>query len=244
MPQNVFYTILVIWVVGFLWGCTRSPAREGSLIFKDPQSEKRVSYLRHHLRINPNDVESRIELGRIFLSEHMIKEAINEFEKVLCTDSERIEALLLLSLAFQKLPKPNLTKAVMLLKKACQIEPDNADAHLNLAHAYSKLKDENKAINEFNKAIELSNDPTTLVSAHLGLMAIYKKRGEFEKANEEYERAYDIDPRVEEMIKQAEIRRMTHIEYADQEFEDELHPPLEKRVKKLQEEIRKMSEEE
>jgi len=242
MRRDILHIIFILWAVGLLWSCTHSPETNQSLIFEDPEAEKRASYLKEKLSTSPDDVEKRIELGRIFLSEDMIEEAITELEEAISDDPERIEAYLLLSLAFQKLLQPNLTKAVVLLEKACQIEPDNGDIHLNLAQVYGELKDEDKAINEFKKTVELSNDPAILVSAHLGLMAIYIKRGESEKANEEYEAACKIYPGVKEMIRQVEINRLTHIEYVGEEFrEDGMHPPLVERIKRAQREIKRFS---
>ncbi len=246
MRQKYLYTISLFCLAGLLWSCAHDPPeKKDNVIFKNPEAEKRAVRLRKLLIINPEDVENRIELGRILLSEDMIQEAIIELKKALITDHERIDALLLLSLAFQKLPRPDLTKALELLKKASEIEPNNADVHLNLAYVHIKLKNEDKAIDEYNRVIELSNDPATLLSAHLGLMAIYEKRGDSEKAHKEYEAAYEIYPGVEDMIRQAEISHITPPpKYAGEEFRDNgdgLHPSLEKRIKHVIEEIEKLN---
>ena len=246
MRRRCLHIIGLFCLVGLLWSCANAPpVKQDNVIFKNPEAEKRANRLRKLLIINPDDVEKRIQLGRIFLSEDMTQEAIIELKKALKTDPERIDALLLLSLAFQKLPKPDLTKALELLKEASEIEPDNADVHLNLAQVHNKLKNEGEAIDEFNQAIELSNDPVTLVSAHLGLMATYERRGDSEKANKEYQAAYEIYPGVEDMIKQAEISRITPApKYAGEEFRgggDGLHPPIEKRIKHAIEEIEKLN---
>jgi Tfp pilus assembly protein PilF len=213
------------------------------LIFKNIEIEKRAEFLKEKVGENTDDVKSRMELGKIYLSEDYIEEAVPEFEKVLNIDPYHIQGHLLLALALQRHPKPDLSRVTGLLEKATQIAPDNADAHLNLAQVYEKLKNEEKSISEFDKAIELSSDPATLVSAHLGLMAIYKRRGELEKSQREYGAAYKIYPGIDEIIKQAEINRITHIEYAGEAFkEDGIHPSHEERIKLLREEIRKMLE--
>lgn len=237
-------TVAFIFLIsGLLLGCAHVPANNEK-IFKNDKVEKMAISLEEKLKTNPVDVESRIELGRIYLSEDYIEDAVSEFEKALSIDSQHIQAYLLLSLALQRRPNPDLSRAVGLLEKASQIAPDNADVHLNLAQVYDKLKEEEKAITEFNKTIELSNDPVILVSAHLGLMALYQKQGESAKAKEEYEAAYKIYPGVEEMIKQAEISHITpRPKYAGEKLrgKDGLHPSHEERIKRLKEEIRKMS---
>jgi len=240
---------IVVLALGVLLGCARSSVKQKTLIFGNTENEKRAENLKGKLKVNSNDAESRMELARIFLSEDMIEDAIAEYEKVLDIDSQNIQAYLLLSSVLQKRQNPDLQKIAVLLEKATKIAPDNADIHLNLAQIFDKQAEEGKAINEFNKAIELSDDPATLVSAHLGLMAIYKEQGNFERANAEYELAYTIYPGIEEMIKQAEINRITPApKYAGEEFrgevEDGIHPQHEERITRIQKEIKKVSEEE
>lgn len=202
--------------------------------------------MKEKLKVNSDDAESRMELARIFLSEDMIEDAIAEYEKVLDIDSQNIQAYLLLSLVLQKRQNPDLQRIAVILEKVIKIAPDNADIHLNLAQIFDKQEEEERAINEFNKAIELSDDSATLVSAHLGLMAIYKEQGDSERATAEYELAKEIFPGIEEMLKQAEINRITPSpKFAGEEFrgevEDGIHPPHEERITRIQKEIKKLS---
>jgi tetratricopeptide (TPR) repeat protein len=223
--------------------CTHSPTGERSLAFNNPDNEEKIRSLQSKLLADKDNAEGRMKLGKIFLSENMPEQAIGEFEKVLSFDSNNIQAYLLLSLAYQKLPKPDLSKAAKLLENATKLSPDNADVHLNLAQIYNNLKEDTKAINEFNRTIELSDDEATLVSAHLGLMAVYKRRDELEKAQEEYNSAYRIFPGVEEMIKQAEIDRITPApRYVGGEFREDTgtHPSLETRIERAQQEVTKI----
>ncbi len=242
MMRNVFCVIVLSCAVGLQLGCAHPP-KQRILIFKDGTTEKRAEYLQSWLRTNSNDVENRMELGKIFLKEDFDEEAVNEFEKVLNVDPNYIPAYLFLSLALQKRLKPDLSRVAGLLEKAKQIAPDNADVRLNIAQIYDKLKREESAIGEFEKTIELSNDPAIQVSADLGLMAIYQRQGKSSKAKEKYEAAYKIYPGVEEMIKQAEISRITPPpKYAGEGFieSEGLHPSHEERIKRLREEMRNM----
>jgi len=242
--KRTYWSIIVALCASvFLPHCAGPPAKQ-PLVFTDPQTEEQAKRLQSQLQTKPNDVESRMELGKIYLSEYMIPEAIGEFERVLKIDPNHIQAYLLLSLTIQKCPEPNLPRAAKLLGKASELAPDNADVHLNLAQVYDKQEQDEKAIREFERAIELSDDPATLVSAHLGLMAIHKKRGESEKADEHYDAAYEIYPGVQEMIKQAEIDRVTPApKYAGEEFraEDGFHPSLERRIEHARKEISEIS---
>lgn len=245
MDRRILYFIAPIAVISFLGGCNASLRQKEAPIFTSAEVEKRVAELSSEIESHPSDPNSHIELGKIFLSEGCIDASINEFEKALSINSEHVQAHLLLSLALQKHPRPNLSRAAQLLENAVRISPQNAEAHLNLAQVYGKLGKSENSIAEFKSAIELSDDPAILVSGHLGLMALYKKRGELDKADEEYDAAYQIYPGVEDMIKQAEISRITPPpKYAGEGFRDDesgLHPSLEKRIKQSREEIARIS---
>jgi Tfp pilus assembly protein PilF len=233
-----FFTLFL--TVGFLSGCAHDTITSKDLVFGDPRNERRVEYLRNRLETEPGDLDARMELGTIFLNEEMMSEAIPQFEAVINQEPQNIQAYLLLSLALQSLPTRDLPRVTRLLEKAATIAPKNDEVHLNLAQVY----DGKNAINEFNRVIELSRQPASLVSAHLGLMAIYARRGDSANANQEYERARDILPDVGKLIKQAEINRRTPPpRYAGEEYrgEDGIHPSLEERIRKLIEEYTKRS---
>ncbi|HUT03711.1 MAG TPA: hypothetical protein VM163_07465 [bacterium] len=218
---------------------TKTEARPPTLL-TDHGAEERTTELRKRLEIASNDVDARMELGRIYLSEDDVESAVGEFRKVLAIDSKHIRARLLLSLAYQRRSAPDLRSASLILWEASQIEPDNAAVHLSLGQIYRQhYKD--TAIREFSKAIELSKDPAILVSAHLGLMGIYQYRGESEKAKTEYEAAYSIYPGVEEMIMKAEIESTTPApQYV---VEGESRPSVEERIERLQKRLKEMAQE-
>jgi tetratricopeptide (TPR) repeat protein len=236
----------VVCLFSCLAGCAGPSAKRQAIGFKDPQKEERARYLQSELAIRPDAVESRVELGRIYLSEYMLPEAEREFRKILEFDSNFIQAYLLLSLTLQKCPNPDLTKVANLLETASEIAPDDASVHLNLAQVYDDLEKLQGAIGEFQRAIDLSEDAATSISAHLGLMAIYGELGESEKAQEHYDAAYEIYPGVEQMIRQAEISQLTPPpRYAGREFGQGsgLHPSLEKRMRHAQQEIQRIANE-
>lgn len=240
MRRNILPLLSVAWSVLCLCGCSSPSGSQKPPVLKDPALEKRAEYLREKIDGDARDVGSRVELGRIFLSEDMFEQAIREFEEVLLLDSRHIQAHLLLSLALQKQAEPDLPRAAEVLEAAVQAAPDDADVHLNLAHVYDKLKENAKAIGEFEKVIELSNDPVTLVSAHLGLMAVYKRQGKSEDAAGHYRAAYDIYPGIEDMIRQAEVNRITPApRYVGAEFREDTgtHPSLETRIERARQEV-------
>jgi Tfp pilus assembly protein PilF len=235
--------LLIFFTAALACGCSGRAVQRENLVFQDAETEREVEYLRGQLRINPDDADRRVELGRLLLSEHMTENAVAEFEQAIRIDSCDIQAHLLLSLALQKRRDPDLARAAWLLERASQMEPHNENVHLSLGQVYHKLGEEEKAKAEFEETISLSEDTATMVSSHLGLAAIYEQQGDSVRANEQYRMACQTYPELKEIMKQAEINRICPApKYAGEEFreEDGLHPPLELRIKQALEEIRNL----
>jgi len=235
---SVFSFILIVFII--LQGCHHFSKKDTGYEFTDPAVKKKVEMLEKQLENTPNDINKRIELAKLFLSENMILNAITEFDKVLQEEPESADILLFQAYSYTQLIKPELFKSESLLTKALEIQPRNADAHLNLAHVLGKLGKEEQSIDEFNNAIEFTGDPTTLISAHLGLMAAYTRKGELGKADMEFEKAYEIYPGISDIIKRGKFETFTlppKIFLGD----DDIHPSNEARIELLLKEIEKLS---
>ncbi len=231
-------------ITGLVGGCGGPAPQKRAPVFSSVQAEERVAELRSEIESYPGDPNRHIELGKIFLAEEYPEAAAREFEEALTLGRQHVQVHLLLALALQKQPQPDLTRATALLEKAVELSPQDAQAHLNLAQVYDKLGESRKAVTEFQRAIELSDDPAVLVSAHLGLMALYQKQGELDKAGEEYDAACRIYPGVEDMIVQAEINRSTPAPLYPGDPRKKgkgLHPSLETRMKRAREAISQMN---
>jgi len=204
--------------------------------------DTKLTALQKQVKDNPSDLSSHIELGKTYLANGMYKNAEREFNAAIKIDSHCSQAYLLSALSVQKHEKPDLKKVLSLLEKAVQIAPDDGAVHLSLAQIYVDMGSSDKAVLEFARAIRLSQDDAVTVSAHLGLMAIYEKQGKTEKSKEEYEAARTIFPGVDEIIKEAEIARLTPspVYGGGNSGGGEYHPFLQDRIKHAEEEIDKM----
>lgn len=209
------------------------------MVFSDPSIEKKVIDIQKLLVSDSSNVNLRIELARLFLEENMIVKAIMELQKAVEIAPNRVDSLLLLSYAYNQLLEPELSKSEILLRKALEIEPNNPDVHLSLAQVLEKLGKGDESIKEFNQAINFTDDPTILLSAHLGLMAAYKRKGDIVKADKEYQIAYKIYPGIKGIIEKGEIDSFTPPPQIP--FGDEMHPSDQERIKLLLKEIEKLS---
>jgi len=235
------YLLCIFSVVIFLCSAVYGAEKKSKELSVEHAVDTKLAALQEQVKHNPADIAGRIELGKAYLTNGMCVEAEKEFNAAIKIDSRCSRAYLLSALAVRKQEKPDLKKALPLLKKAIQIAPDDGAVHLSLAQAYADTKSNDKAVLEFARAIRLSQDDAIAVSAHLGLIAIYEKQGKTEKAKKEYEAARTIFPGVDEIIKEAEIARLTPSPvYAGGGAEEgSYHPFLEDRIKHAEEEINK-----
>ena len=74
---------------------------------------------------------------------------------------------------------PDKEGAVTAFKRAVELEPQNGEAHFNLATGYRRLRKTDDAIAEYEKAISL--DPR-ISGAHYDLGVLYSQLKEYEKA--------------------------------------------------------------
>jgi len=115
------------------------------------------------------------------------------------------------------LERGEVDRALLAFKKVIDINEEDAPGHFNLGLAYLSLKDENRAEEEWRKAIRCEeklqrmSERTTLSKdelqvslvvygrpisfrAHMSLAKMYKKLGRFEEAIKDFEKAVDLEP--------------------------------------------------
>ena len=246
MTGKFLFSVFVI--IGFLIGqsgCTPPRVSQEKPLFRNLENERRADYLRDYLSLHPDDMASRIELARLYLLDNLIAEALEELDSVLGREPDNVEAMILSALALQRLPKPNLIKAVTYLEKVTDMEPDNHDVRLNLGHLYIKVNKHEEAVSLFENFLKSSHDPSLRVSAYLGLSAAYDKLGKKEKSAEAYDAACRISPDVEKVRRQANIRAMTPApQYAGEGLPEGrgVHPPLRKRIENIKQGLRELQE--
>ncbi|MDD3237836.1 MAG: tetratricopeptide repeat protein [Candidatus Gastranaerophilales bacterium] len=103
-------------------------------------------------------------------------------------------------------------RAAAFYEKAVQQDPNNADLHLKLARAYEDIGNSEGAANEYNKALENSNEKEDILlslekiwadkvakypndaDAHSNLAVVYQKENKFNEAMTEYQKAQTLNP--------------------------------------------------
>jgi tetratricopeptide (TPR) repeat protein len=102
------------------------------------------------------------------------------------------------------LKQGKLDEAVLEFRRAIEIDPTYAAAHLNLGYAYERGGRLDEAIGAYRKAIQL--EPGALF-AHNNLGVLYDKKALYDEAIAAFERALRIDPSNAMVLKNLENAR-------------------------------------
>jgi tetratricopeptide (TPR) repeat protein len=150
------------------------------------------------IKRNPNNLEARRLLGRIYLrslgdmeagsgSESVLKLAIEQYEQIVRLQPDSMDDHLLLGRLYRL--NNDLQKAESEFKTAAKLDPDSEEAVTTLAYLYNELGDTARA------AQVLSSVPKTERSAKLysALGYTYEQQKQYKDAVEAYRRAIELD---------------------------------------------------
>ncbi len=150
------------------------------------------------IKRNPNNLEARRLLGRIYLrslgdmqagggSESVLKLAIEQYEQIIRLQPDSMDDHLLLGRLYRL--NNDLQKAESEFKTAVKLQPDSEEAVTTLAYLYNELGDTARA------AQVLSSVPNTARSAKLysALGYTYEQQKQYKNAIEAYRHAIELD---------------------------------------------------
>ncbi len=148
--------------------------------FKEIGFQDDEEMLLHVLQLNPCDESARLRLAEWYFSSNHQKAAEREAQALLTIHPRSIDGLMFLG----KLAATDrdFAKLAEIYDKIFTIDPHNADAYYNLGIYYYQSEDLDNAEKLFTRAVRLSNH----TDSHLYLGQIYERRGEIDKAIEEY----------------------------------------------------------
>jgi tetratricopeptide (TPR) repeat protein len=150
------------------------------------------------IKKNPNNLEARRLLGRIYLrslgdmqtgsgSESVLKLAIEQYEQIIRLQPDSMDDHLLLGRLYRL--NNDLQKAETEFKIAVKLQPDSEEAVTTLAYLYNELGDTSRATQV------LSSVPNTERSAKLysALGYTYEQQKQYKDAIEAYRHAIELD---------------------------------------------------
>ncbi|MCY4524378.1 MAG: tetratricopeptide repeat protein, partial [Halobacteriovoraceae bacterium] len=152
-------------------------------------SKKIIEYSKKLLKLNPEDLEIRMNLGEYYKKINDLKNATIEFEEIKkwFPSYPRINFLL----AQIYIQKKDYNKALELGEKEMKLNPSLPEGYYIVGELFKIEKKYSKAIRKFQKAISIDQN---FSSALISLASIRHKQNHFNEAREFYEKALKIDP--------------------------------------------------
>jgi len=160
----------------------------GACLVKLRQMDKAAGVFGSSLALNPNDRHERQVLASVQLMAHQPEQAIATLGPALVTDADTL-SLQLASAAYEDLHDTD--KAVDALRQAILLDPRNVNLYVNFAALSSTHQ-------SFQVGIDVVNDGISLQPAAAPLYfargVLYVQTAEYEKAQADFDKAYDLDP--------------------------------------------------
>ena len=177
-----------IWVVLFIpfliFACQSKEMTSAKVYIQEQDFDAALEQLRIEIENNPANPEAHFLLGKVYAEKDSFELMLIEFNKAAELDSSLIPEIekwknskysdaINKGISYGR--KEDFEKAFRFTLIAEKIRPDGIEAHKNLAYFYSKLGDEEKAIEESEKAFALD---TTDIQQGLMLASEYLASGD------------------------------------------------------------------
>jgi len=155
--------------------------------------------LQDNLRQNPNDLNSRRILGRIYtrmlgdasqgrVNTEMLKRAIEQYQFIASAEPKNVDVWIMLGRLY-KLAQDSV-EAEKAYKKATELEPDNEDALTGLGMLYSDLGDTKTATEVLRRVAEKNPSPRSWMT----LAGAYEQMRDYRAAASALAKALEMNP--------------------------------------------------
>jgi len=170
-----------------------------------------LSYFKQAAQIDPDFYKGHYELGRIFFLEKEYSKAQASFKKALNANPENADIYGMLGQMFYGMDL--YEDAADSLEKALAMSPQTPWIHLKLGDTYFYgLKKRKEGGRYYHQAVSKSDsDP----GAHFGLALYYRYKSEYEKAEEQLQKAMALDYKNPKYKRELEDMRSEKVEMAN-----------------------------
>ena len=155
-----------------------------------------VKSFKKSIKISPNFAEAHNNYGNLLADLERRDDSIKSFKKAIEIDPNFAEAYNNLGNVFKTLNR--FKESIQSYEMAIEINPDFAEAYNNLGNLLTMdTKLLNQAVKSFEKAVEINPD---FAIAHNNLGNAYKDLNFLDKALNSYERAFDIENSLDNVL--------------------------------------------
>lgn len=202
MKKSYALIALLFGVVSalFLFGCQSKEVTSAKVYIQQNDWDKAIEQLEQAVKLYPSDPEAHFLLGQGYAEKKRWAEMNKEFDASLAaapTFQQQITSVReknwvdVFNDGVKKVNSSNITGAITSFETCLVINPKRMEAYQNLAYAFTKNEDLEKATQTYQNW--LANDPAN-VTAMKALGAIYFDQKEFDKALEVYQKVLSQTP--------------------------------------------------
>jgi tetratricopeptide (TPR) repeat protein len=167
----------------------------GGALFEKGQLDESITQFREALRINPEYLGAKRNIGIVFLKQGKIDESIKVLTEVVNSKGDRPKAHNYLGLAYAE--KGELDTAIQHYKEAIRLKPDYVEAIANLGIALKEQGQVTEAIKEWERALLLNPDePDVHYNMGLAMAEQYK----YDEAIKHFSAALESKPNWAEAL--------------------------------------------
>ena len=147
----LFIVLMLIVAAGVAWAKKAEEWFEkGNMAMSAGYNNVAIRFFKKAIEIDPNYLESYINIGLLYNKEGDTKKAISYYEKAIAVDPDFTKAHYNLGVIYAK--KGKLDKAISEFKRCISIDPDYAEVYSQLGTVYLSKGHNSEAADHFYKA--------------------------------------------------------------------------------------------
>ena len=154
-----------------------------------------IEQFRAAVQANPKEPNVHFGLAYLLYTQKRYNEAIMEFQRELENDPHNYQAMTYLGDTYVRMS--NLVQAKPVLEAALAHQQSEPLVHLDMGIIYADDGENDAAIREFNKTVQLEPDN---VAAHFRLGALYRTMGKKDEAKAEFAKAKSLNKKTDESL--------------------------------------------
>ncbi len=175
----------------------------GTLLSKQGKFDEAIVHFSETLRINPNHSLAHVNLGIVYQQKNNLGKALEHFHLALKINPDNETAHNNIAVLFMK--KKHLNQAINHLNKALEIDPSYAEAYFNMGTIFLQQDKYELAIPNLMNAIRAK---PKYAGAYFNMGVILRNQGKLEKAMRFFNEATRLDPGLQEILDEIQIRDM------------------------------------